>query len=84
MKVFDDVLKFLRDSEWHSFQEIQEKTGLTTFKTALLVNFLVSYGFCDYLKGTATIIAVKLKDDIIQFLENLEKIEANMERLKNV
>ena len=76
----DDILKFLRDGRWHSLSEIQEKTGLTTFKTMLLVNFLISYGLCDYTKGTAAIPpcpikSVKLKEHMIQFLQALDQID---------
>lgn len=89
MKALNDVLELLRDGKWRSLQAIQEKTGLTTFKTLLLSNFLISYGFCDYISGVAVappcpIRAIKLKDDVIRFFENLEKLETNMDGLKNV
>lgn len=89
MITLDTVLKLLHDGQWHSLQEIQEKTRLTTFKTLLLSNFLISYGFCTYMTGTAVappcpITALKLNDKVIHFLNELEKFETNMEALKNV
>ena len=89
MKIISEVLELLRDGQWHTLEEIQEKTGLNTFKTLLLSNFLISYNFCIYISGVATIPpcpikTLKLKDDIIHFLKQLEKLETDMENLKNV
>ena len=89
MKILDDVLEFLQDGQWHSLYSIQEITGLSTFKTKLLANFLISYGFCDYKSGTATtppcpITALKLKDNVKHFFEQLNKLETNVRDLQNV
>lgn len=82
MEVWNRVMELLKDGKWHSIQEIQTELDLTEFKTKLLVTFLTSYDFCLPKSGRATtppcpIMAVRLKPDVISFLEELDKIEAS-------
>jgi hypothetical protein len=80
LEVWTKAMEMLRDGKWHSLYEIQNELELTKFKTLLLVNFLKSYGFCDVKSGSATsppcpITAVRLRDNVIKFLEDLDKLE---------
>lgn len=81
MEVLTKAMELLRDGKWHSLYTIQSELELTKFKTLLLVNFLKSYGFCDSKSGSAVsppcpIVAVKLKADVIRFLEQLDSLES--------
>lgn len=77
-----EAIELLSDGEWHKVKDLQEKLGLNDFKTKLLVEFLVNYDFC-LLTGVNRVIPLsvletgrlKLRTDMLVFLEMLDKLE---------
>ena len=70
MEVLNRAMELLKDGKWHDVEELQTKLGLIEFKAKLLVNFLVSYGFCVHVTGNT--VNIKLKPKVLSFLEELE------------
>ncbi|MCK4482641.1 hypothetical protein KAU55_05405 [Candidatus Bathyarchaeota archaeon] len=47
-----DILKILYDGEWHTLEEIQQKTELDRNKVRQVIEFLERYGFISVDKVT--------------------------------
>lgn len=79
MRVWNELMELLlKDEEWHTTKEIQQKLGLSESKMKLLIDFLVSYDFCSYSPtavGIRAITKIKLKPAVRRFFEALDAIE---------
>jgi len=72
MKKWTEVLELLSDGEWQGSTQLQRDLELSAFQTKLLTNFLVECGFCNY-RMNGTVMEIRLRADVLKFLENLDK-----------
>jgi len=69
MKVIDDVMDILTDGEWHTRQEIMEKTKLNQEKLDKLLRFLGAYGFIRLCTQRPQ---VKVTTAVLEFLREIK------------
>ena len=70
----NNLMDLLRDGEWHGIKEMQEKLGRSK-QICQVANFLVSYNFCDRKPADGVITKIRLRYNVLKFLEALDKIE---------
>jgi DNA-binding IclR family transcriptional regulator len=68
----DEVLRLLRDGEWHTLEEIMQKTGLHEFRMGLIVDFLAKYNFVVVDEAHKRMRLVPL---LVNFLKDIEALE---------
>jgi len=72
MSTIDEILWLLKDGEWHDLEEIAEKAEITKVKAEMVVNFLSEY---DFVQVNKSLEKVKLKQSIIEFFDEIQRIE---------
>jgi len=75
MNVLCEILELLRDGEWHYVSVLQEKLKQSDFKIKLISTFLVTHDFCESKAIVLGEEMLRLKADVLSFIENLEKVE---------
>jgi hypothetical protein len=70
MPNIDEILQLLKDGEWHSTQEIAQKTALPEHKIKTAFEFLSEYNFVQLNENSA-----KLNAAIIAFFEEIQRLE---------
>lgn len=68
----DSILMPLRDGSWHSVKEVQEYSGYSEVKTAIIIEFLSRFGFAYLSKNEKQ---VKLTPPMFKFISEIEAIE---------
>ena len=72
MSTIDEILWLLKDGEWHDLEEIAEKTEISKIKVDMVVSFLGEY---DFIQINNHLKKIKLKQSIIDFFDEIQRIE---------
>jgi predicted transcriptional regulator len=72
MSTIDQILQLLKDGKWHDVNEIAEKTALPQSKIKLAFEFLNEYDFAQLKENNES---AKLKPSIIEFVEEIQRLE---------
>jgi DNA-binding IclR family transcriptional regulator len=68
----DQILKLLKNGEWHGLKEIAEKIGLQEFKVEVITSFLAEYNFLNFNKKENKI---KISPELLFFLKKVEELD---------
>lgn len=74
MSIIDEILTLLEDGEWHSLEEIGDKTRLYDIKVRRFTEFLSSY---DIVKLDKSKRKVKLNFQTLNFFKKIRQVEGN-------
>jgi DNA-binding IclR family transcriptional regulator len=72
MSTIDEILWLLKDGEWHDLEEIAEKAEIPQVKAEMVVSFLGEY---DFIQINKDLKKVKLKPSILEFFNEIQRIE---------
>ena len=72
MSTIDEILWLLKDGDWHNLEEIAEKAEIPKVKVDRVVSFLGEY---DFIQINEDIKRVKLKQSILEFFNEIQRIE---------
>lgn len=72
LPAIDEILELLKNGEWHSLEEVTDKTQLQGSKVKLITSFLAEYEFLETNKKEKKI---KLSPGLLLFLKKIENIE---------
>jgi len=87
MQVFDDILEILKDREWHSFQELWEKTKtLNQNQLEFILSFMQSYDFIQRERKHWSLHTkrVKLNPMMANFLDQLNDYGKIITTIENI
>lgn len=72
MEKVNGILHILKDGEWHSLDDIAEKSGLRNAQVKIIMNFLAEYNLVLSSKGH---LRVKVSASMLNFLNEIQKVE---------
>ena len=61
MNILDNLMEFLRDSQWHSFESIKKDVSLPDEKFNKILSFLKDTGFIDKENETIRLTSLGLR-----------------------
>ena len=72
MLTIDKIIWLLKDGEWHELEEIAKKAEIPKVKAEMAANFLGEY---DFIQMNENLKRLKLKPAILEFLNEIQRIE---------